>query len=66
MKKFFRLLRHDKKAVRREVCWGLSNIAAGRSDQLELIIGNTEYLNQLQRVALSDTWEVLFLFEKII
>jgi len=64
MKKLFRLLRHDKKAVRREVCWALSNIAAGRSDQLELIIGNPEYLNQLMRVALSDTFEV-FLKELI-
>jgi len=58
VKKLFRLLRHDKKAVRREVCWALSNIAAGRADQLEMIFGNPEYVHSLMKVAISDTMEV--------
>ena len=33
----------------------MSNITAGRSDQLELIIGNFDYMKKLMKVLESDT-----------
>ena len=32
--RFFEVLKHEKKPVRREVCWTLSNITAGNSEQI--------------------------------
>jgi importin subunit alpha-6/7 len=34
----FSLLSHDKRSVRREACWTLSNIAAGNESQIRILI----------------------------
>jgi len=56
--KLFKLVKHEKKAVRREACWTLSNITAGTSYQIEAVIGNPSHINQLISIAGSDTVEV--------
>jgi len=40
---FFKLIDHQKKQIRREVCWILSNITAGTKNQIDQFIMN-EYL----------------------
>ena len=41
---FKRLVKHDKKVVRREVCWVLSNIAAGTARQVRALLNESELL----------------------
>jgi len=61
VKKLFQLLkqRSDKKSFRKDICWSLSNITC-RTDTLDLVIGNPEYIDQLVNVALHDVGDVTF------
>ena len=52
------LLDHEKKAVRREMCWTLSNITAGNSNQIERIITFPNLIEKLLKIATTDTLEV--------
>jgi hypothetical protein len=56
--KLFKLLNHEKKAVRRETCWTLSNITAGTAEQIEYVISNPSHISHLIAIATSDTTEV--------
>jgi len=56
--KFFELLNHEKKAVRKEVLWALSNIAAGNADQIAQIITNMDYVKKLVELCKTDLNEI--------
>jgi hypothetical protein len=43
IEKFFQVLHHEKKPVRREVCWTLSNITAGNSEQIKKVFSKPEH-----------------------
>ncbi|CAK59170.1 unnamed protein product (macronuclear) [Paramecium tetraurelia] len=47
LSKFEILLKHKNKAIRREICWSLSNIAAGTAAQVKQIIRNDSLLSSL-------------------
>ncbi len=46
--------------IRCNICWSLSNITCKGSDYIDLVIGKTEYIEQLIHAALYDILEVLF------
>lgn len=58
--KFFSLLNHEKRAVRREACWTLSNITAGDEEQISLVTNNPAYIEKLIALINSDSPEVSF------
>jgi len=62
--KFFGLLGHEKRAVRREACWTLSNITAGDEEQISLVVTNPAYIEKLISLINSDSHEV-FKFLKL-
>lgn len=47
-----------QKHVRKEVCWTLSNIAAGTKQQIQTMFEEPELLEKLVYVACNDRWEV--------
>ena len=59
MKNINVLLEHTKKAVRREACWCLSNIAAGNSLQIAIIINYPGCINRLMSLGFNDVPEVV-------
>ena len=66
----FQLLGNQKKAVRREACWVISNVTAGNMEQIALVMDNLEYVQALIKIAMKDLPEVilyicLFLFVKV-
>ena len=53
---------HEKKSVRKESCWIISNIAAGTQQQIEALIMN-DFLPVMTQVIKNDDQEVIsFLF----
>ena len=54
------LLRHPKKRIRKDVCWALSNIAAGTPVQVATLLEheNPAAAKELLHVAAEDDWEV--------
>ena len=56
------LLLHHKKAVRREACWCLSNVAAGTGSQIQKIIDTPQCIKQLIDIVLNDSFEESFSF----
>lgn len=53
------LLSHPKKNVRKETCWMLSNIAAGRVDQLNLLFNVPDLIpNVLMQLSSTTEWDV--------
>lgn len=57
--KFLELLDHEKKPVRRETCWVLSNITAGTSKQIDILLRCPGFVKKLCQLALTDGPEVL-------
>ncbi len=53
--KLFKLLGHEKRSIRKDVCWALSNITAGSESHVQIIIGNSTYLNQIITVCILDS-----------
>ena len=49
-----KLLNHEKKIVRKDACWALSNITAGNDVQIGAVIGNVDYLNKIITVTITD------------
>jgi len=45
--KLFQLLSHDKKVVRREVCWTLSNITAGEVAQVRTLFAIDGFVEKI-------------------
>ena len=61
--KLFKLLDHEKKVVKKEVCFALSQITAGNETHIGCVIANPNYLNKLITLAISDKFsEVTFFF----
>lgn len=54
-----RCLFHEKKSIRKETCWIISNLAAGTSSQVEALI-RSDYLPTLQKILNSDDLEVIY------
>ncbi len=54
--KLFQLLEHEKKVVRKEVCFTLSQITAGNDTHVATVVGNTSQLNKLITLAVSDKY----------
>lgn len=52
-----RALLHEKKSMRKETCWIISNLAAGTTSQVEALI-RANYLPTLQNILASDDIEV--------
>jgi len=53
-----RALLHEKKSMRKETCWIISNLAAGTSSQVEALI-RSDYLPTLQTILNGDDLEVI-------
>jgi hypothetical protein len=51
------LITHNKKAVRKEVCWSVSNITAGTTQQIQLSI-ETGIIEKLILILTGDDLEV--------
>jgi importin subunit alpha-1 len=51
------LITHNKKAVRKEVCWSVSNITAGTTQQIQLSI-ETGIIEKLILILTGDDVEV--------
>lgn len=54
----FSLLNHEKRSVRREACWTLSNIAAGNEDQIRQLISNKGLIEKLMQLMETDVQEI--------
>lgn len=52
-----RTIFHEKKAMRKETCWIISNLAAGTTSQVEALI-EANYLPILQKILEADDIEV--------
>lgn len=52
------LLQHDKKIVRAETCWIISNIAAGNTDQVDQLMSRDDIIGDLLRLFESDASDV--------
>ena len=53
-----KLLNHEKRAIRKECCWALSNISAGNGDQIERVLSIPQLPELLVQVLKNDSWEV--------
>jgi len=53
------LITNPRMAVRREVCWILSNIAAGSGGRFMQVLENNLYFEQILTIAQTDATEVL-------
>lgn len=58
LEKIVNLLSHEKRAVRREACWTLSNITAGSPDQIALVVRTPGYIEKLLTLINSDSAEI--------
>lgn len=58
LEKLFNALKNPVKALRREAAWALSNLSAGSSEHIGFIVGNSEYLDLLFSIGLTDKFEV--------
>ena len=52
------VINHEKKAVRREACWALSNITAGNSQQIAVVLSDPHILTILEGLILNDSPEI--------
>jgi len=66
IKKLHKLIFHEKRAVRREACWALSNIAAGEPEHIDLIINYPKIVHQIIKIVLSDNPEVNYFFSNVL
>lgn len=58
------LIFHEKRSIRKETCWVISNIAAGTQQQIKALIVN-DFLIILDKVIKQDEPEVYKNFNKI-
>ena len=58
MPRLFELASHQKKALRKEVFWIMSNITAGTSEQIAQILNQENYMNMIKKVVATDAQEV--------
>lgn len=56
-----KLIFHEKRSIRKETCWVISNIAAGTQQQIKALIVNN-FLPILERVIKTDETEVKFFY----
>ncbi|CAD8065921.1 unnamed protein product [Paramecium sonneborni] len=59
LQKIPKLLSHDKKAIRREACWTISNITAGSSNQVSQVIRDSAILEKLFTLMTTDVEEIV-------
>jgi len=52
------LLNHEKTSLRKEVCWAISNIAAGNTEQVQKIIDCQGLLDKLVSLLKTDKFEI--------
>ena len=53
-----RLLHHQKRMIRKEACWVLSNIAAGTHKQIGAVVRTKGCIQRVTEMAMSSEWEV--------
>ena len=56
--KFFELLGHEKASVKKEVCWILSNITAGTSEQIGVVFATKERYHILAKMCKIEETEI--------
>jgi len=56
--RFFSLLSHEKKTLRKEACWALSNITAESPSNTSLIFNNSVYIKKLLTMVAIDNDEL--------
>lgn len=61
LKYLSQLIFHEKRSIRKETCWVISNIAAGTQQQIKALIVN-DFLLILDRVIKTDEPEVYYYF----
>ncbi|CAD8174198.1 unnamed protein product [Paramecium pentaurelia] len=54
-----KLLSHDKKAIRREACWTISNITAGSINQVSQVVRDSAILEKLFTLMTTDVEEIV-------
>jgi importin subunit alpha-1 len=52
------LLTHEKKPIKREACWCLSNITAGSGEQIQCIVRDKQMLDRLIHLINTEGTEV--------
>lgn len=52
------LLSHEKRSVRRETCWALSNITAGSPEQIHFIVSNQQFVEKIISLIVTDCAEI--------
>lgn len=53
---------HQKKAIKREACWVLSNITAGPAPQIDVIMSNQDYVSIIMTIVRTELPEVILIF----
>jgi importin subunit alpha-1 len=61
LKYLSQLIFHEKRSIRKETCWVISNIAAGTQQQIKALIVN-DFLLILDRVIKTDEPEVKYFY----
>lgn len=54
----YALLQHEKKIVRAETCWIISNIAAGNTEQVDQLLCRDDIVGELLKLFESDANDV--------